>query len=133
MRTYAALFLPGGVTGAGSLAGAAFFGAGALRQFLPDRISPDIGQDAGPDILRVDWAELLREDVMQVAVDRFVSVRQANHAHDGVAVEGIAVVAVLHAIEVMWHLPAASLLVRAHDHLLADLDQVELDQDLVDG
>jgi hypothetical protein len=43
-----------------------------------------------------------------------------------------AVVMIFHPVEVVGHPPAAPLLVGAENHLFANLDQVERDQDLVD-
>ena len=86
-----------------------------------------------PDARPVDRGELRAEDVADVAEDIAVPLRQFEDADDGGEIEHESIARVLDAVEVVRHAPAPVAVVLPEDHLLVDLDQVERDEDLVEG
>ncbi len=85
-----------------------------------------------PDVVGVDRGEAGGEDPADIAVDGAVAVGEFRYAQDigGGEIEAVAVV--FDAVEVVRDTPAPAALIDPWDHLLADFDEIERNQDLVD-
>ncbi len=120
------------MAGFGACRRAGVFAGGSRRGLLPGLPLPDNREYPVPDVIGVDRGEAGREDPADIAVDGAVAVGELGDAQDigGGEVEAVAVV--FDAVEVMRHTPAPAALIDPRDHLLADLDEIERDQDFVD-
>ena len=93
---------------------------------------PQFREDRPPDIPAVDRGEAVAENVPDRAIDHAILFGQRDHIEHIVAAELVVISVVLDPVEVVRHFPAPALGIDPGHHLLADLDQIERDQDLVE-
>ena len=107
---------------------------GARCQSLPERRLPKLREQLVPDIVAADRHEARGQDMPRCGGTHPLrcSARSQHLQHILAAVRWRIAAAVLDPVEVVRHPPLVALRIDPEHHLLADLDQVERDQDPVD-